>query len=311
MNVVVDGDELAREHRRYLWGLCYRLTGSAADAEDLVQETLLRALERPPARADEPVRPWLTRVAVNLGIDRLRARRRRVYDGPWLPSPVETAEDAAQEIGIEPVETEGRYDLLESVSMAFLVALEALTPRQRAIVLLCDVFDWSVREAAEALGMTETAVKTMHHRARRALSDYESSRTRRTPELVEKTRVALGRFLAALGSGDGAALESMLHAEVRHLSDGGGEFFAARRPIVGRDRVGRLMVGLAKRVDAGARVSFRMVNGMPAAVLERPPMRKIAPRSILQCEIGEDGAIRAVYWVLATKKLTAVRAVEG
>ncbi|MDI1433628.1 sigma-70 family RNA polymerase sigma factor [Polyangium sorediatum] len=304
--VMADGDGLAREHGRYLWGLCYRLTGSAADADDLVQETFLRAIERPPVRTEEPVRPWLTRVAVNLGIDRLRARRRRAYDGPWLPSPVETEGDFAPEIGIEPVETEGRYDLLESVSMAFLVALEALTPRQRAIVLLCDVFDWSVKEAADALGMTEAAVKTMHHRARRALAAYESSRTRRTPELVEKTRAALGRFLLALGSADGKALESILDAEVRHLSDGGGEFFAARLPILGRDRVGRLLVGLAKRRGAGAQFALRMVNGMPAVVLEHAPARKIAPRSVLQCEIGEDGAIRAIYWVLATKKLTAV-----
>lgn len=306
---MADGDGLAREHRRYLWGLCYRLTGSAADADDLVQETLLRAIERPPARADEPVRPWLTRVAVNLGIDRLRARRRRAYDGPWLPSPVETDGDGALEIGVEPVETEGRYDLLESVSMAFLVALEALTPRQRAIVLLCDVFDWSVKEAADALGMTETAVKTMHHRARRALSVYESSRTRRTPELVEKTRAALGRFLLALGTADGKALESMLDAEVRHLSDGGGEFFAARLPILGRDRVGRLLVGLGKRRSMATRFALRMVNGMPAVVLEHAPGRKMAPRSVLQCEIGEDGTIRAIYWVLATKKLSAVGAI--
>ena len=307
---MVDGEALAREHRRYLWGLCYRLTGSAADADDLVQETWLRAIERPPARADEPVRPWLTRVAVNLGIDRLRARRRRAYDGPWLPSPIETEGEGA-EIGIEPVETEGRYDLLESVSMAFLVALEALTPRQRAIVLLCDVFDWSVKEAAEALGMTETAVKTMHHRARSALSAYEARRTRRTPELVEKTRAALGRFLSALGSADGKTLESILHAEVRHLSDGGGEFFAARVPVVGRDRVGRLMVGLTKRLQDQPRFALRMVNGMPAVVMEREPGRKIAPRSVVQCEINEDGSIRAIYWVLASKKLTAVRAIEG
>ncbi|MDI1450997.1 sigma-70 family RNA polymerase sigma factor [Polyangium sp. 6x1] len=302
-----DADGLAREHRRYLWGLCYRLTGSAADADDLVQETLLRAIERPPVRTDEPVRPWLTRVAVNLGIDRLRARRRRAYDGPWLPSPVETEGDFEQEIAIEPVETEGRYDLLESVSMAFLVALEALTPRQRAIVLLCDVFDWSVKEAADALEMTEPAVKTMHHRARRALSAYEASRTRRTPEHVEKTRDALGRFLLALAATDGKALESLLDAEVRHLSDGGGEFFAARLPILGRDRVSRLMMGLAKRSTGTAeRFAFRMVNGMPAVVLEHAPGRKIAPRTVVQCDIGEDGAIRAIYWVLATKKLSAV-----
>ncbi|MEW6270578.1 MAG: sigma-70 family RNA polymerase sigma factor [Thermodesulfobacteriota bacterium] len=137
-----DGDALGtlfREHQRFLWGLCYRLTGSAADADDLVQATFVRALERPPARTDEPWRPWLTRVAVNLGRDLLRRRKRRGYVGPWLPSPIETGEQPLA--SFEPeiasgVTTEGRYDMLESVSIAFLVALEALTPKQRAVLLL-------------------------------------------------------------------------------------------------------------------------------------------------------------------------------
>ncbi|MEJ7733591.1 MAG: sigma-70 family RNA polymerase sigma factor [Polyangiaceae bacterium] len=86
-------DQLSREHRRFLWGLCYRMSGSAADADDLVQDTLLRAMERPPERGDEPMRPWLTRVAMNLCRDHLRRRKRRGYVGPWLPSPVELAED--------------------------------------------------------------------------------------------------------------------------------------------------------------------------------------------------------------------------
>ena len=173
--------DLAREygaHRAFLWGLCYRLTGSAADAEDLVQETFVRALSHPPARTDEPWRPWLVRVALNLGRDLLRRRRRRRYVGPWLPSPIET-EDVPP--SFEPAGDESpaaRYDLLESVSFAFLLALEALTPAQRAVLLLRDVFDYSVRETARALGFTEANVKTLHLRARRALAAYD--RTRRS-----------------------------------------------------------------------------------------------------------------------------------
>src|SRR5438046_6362126 len=166
--------------RRLLWGLCYRMTGNAADADDLVQETFVRAIEKPPRRTDEPLRPWLVRVALNLSRDLLRARRRREYVGPWLPSPIETSDEAPGRRslgeggppsheppvgGIDGGRTlEGRYDLLESVSFAFLLALERLTPIQRGVLLLMDVFDYSVKETAAALDRSEANVKTTHHR---------------------------------------------------------------------------------------------------------------------------------------------------
>src|SRR4030095_12948344 len=133
-------------HRRHLWGLCYRMTGNAADADELVQETFARALERPPARTDQPWRPWLVRVAMNLARDLLRYRRRSPYRGSWLPSPIETDSDdelPSYELAVgSGSPTEGRYELLESVSFAFLLALEALRPNQRAVLLLRDVFDY-------------------------------------------------------------------------------------------------------------------------------------------------------------------------
>src|SRR6185295_2830674 len=154
-----DYQDVFQAHERFLWGLCYRLTGSAADADDLVQETFVRAIERPPARTDMPWRPWLVRVALNLGRDLLRRRRRAGYVGPWLPAPIDTGDDASPP-SFEPEipgvgSTEGRYDLLESVTFAFLLALEALTPTQRAVLLLRDVFDYSVREVADALDLSE------------------------------------------------------------------------------------------------------------------------------------------------------------
>src|SRR5215468_10628771 len=174
-------DRLFDEHRRFLWGLCYRMTGSAADADDVVQDTFVRAMQHPPQRADLPLRPWLTKVALNLSRDVLRRRKRRDYVGPWLPSPIETDQEAGGPPSHEPVvdglhTLEGRYDLLESVSFAFLIALERLTPTARAVLLLRDVFDYSVKETAGALDRSEANVKTTHHRARQTMAAYNGVR---------------------------------------------------------------------------------------------------------------------------------------
>lgn len=300
MSVAVGADD-----RRFLWGLSYRLTGSAADADDIVQETMVRVLERPPPNLEEPLRPWLVRVALNLGRDVLRKRKRTAYVGPWLPSPVD---DDALEIAAEPASTEGRYDLLESVSFAFLLALEALTPRQRAVLLLCDVFDYSVRDAAAALGISESNVKTTHHRARAALAAYDAQRVIPLRDAADRARDALGRFLASIGAGDSASAESILSAEVRALSDGGGEFFAARVPITGKRLVAKLYIGLRKHQRPDARFVLRSMNGMPALVVEQGRHHKQAPRFVLSCDVDAEGRITAIYSVLATPKLRHVAA---
>lgn len=312
------GDVFAA-HRRFLWGLCYRLTGSAADADDLVQETFARALARPPARTDEPWRPWLVRVALNLARDLLRRRRRRAYVGPWLPSPVETtdAEPPAFEPVVtgsdgRPLTTEGRYDLLESVSFAFLLALEALTPRQRAVLLLRDVFDYSVRDTADALGATAGNVKTTHHRARRALAAYDRARCIPTRERRARTQQALEALLASLASDDPGAVERLLAADVVAVTDGAGEFHAARKPIVGPARVARFFRNIATRRRTAARVGFTTVNGLPAALVQVPDGRPgEPPRFMLRCDVDERGRITALHSVLATAKLGAVRFPAG
>jgi RNA polymerase sigma-70 factor (ECF subfamily) len=304
--------EAFEEHRGLLWGLGYRLTGSAADADDVVQETFLRAVEHPPPDTTKPWRPWLVRVAVNLGRDVLRRRRRRRYVGPWLPSPIET--DDAEVLGALEATlstgetTEGRYDLLESVSYAFLLALEALTPRQRAVLLLRDVFDYGVRDTAEALGSTEGAIKVTHHRARRAMADYDRRRVRPTASLQARTRAALESLMRAFADGDVRRAEALLAADVRAVNDGGGEFVAARVPILGRERVARFYGNVSRGGAAGARVEVRMVNGLPAMVLRHAsPKRGIAPVSVTSIELDADGLVAAVRSIVATRKLTALR----
>jgi RNA polymerase sigma-70 factor (ECF subfamily) len=301
-----------RAEERFLWGVCYRMTGCAADADDLVQETFARALERPPPDRDRPLRPWLVRVAMNLARDLLRRRRRRAYPGPWLPSPVALEEPVLEDRDGRPLTAEGRYGSLESVSFAFLLALEALTPRQRAVLLLRDVFDVSVREAAAALGVSEDNVKTLHLRARRAMRAYDRARMPPTAGLQARTRDALHRFVAALGARDQAALEALLAAEVRMLSDGGGEFAAARVPVCGRARVARVWVRLAARRTAPGRVRFPVLNGLPAIVAEDVAVGpRDAPRLVIVCGLDGEGRIATMYNVLAPRKLTALAPAGG
>jgi len=296
--------------RRFLWGLCYRMTGCAADADDLVQETFVRAIEHPPARTDEALRPWLVRVAMNLARDALRRRKRRAYVGPWLPSPIETeAEPPAYEIpGGDHATTEGRYELMESVSFAFLLALEALTPQQRAVLLLRDVFDYSVRETADALGLSEPNVKTTHHRARRAMREYDRSRAVPSRASCETTRRVLERFLTGLQTQDVAAVEKLLADDVRFVSDGGGEYLAALHPVVGRAKVARFYVRGSSRPGTVEAMEMRTLNGFPAVLVTFGLLRPRQARfGVVQCVVGADGRITALHNVLASRKLTAIR----
>lgn len=294
------------EHQRFLWGLCYRMLGDAAEAEDVVSETFARALERPPADTSRPWRPWLVRVAMNLSRDRLRARKRRPYPrSVWLPQLIE---NEALEPAYEAPSTEARYDLLESISVAFLVALETLTPKQRAVLLLRDAYGYSVREAAEALEMSESNVKTTLHRARAAMADYQ--RVERPPptEATARTREAVMRLLAAFAAGDQRALEQALVADVRVMGDGGGEYVAAPAPIVGRDLVLRFFGNVLDVMGAPATLEVRSINGRPAIVSTfTSPRAGWAPRSIMCIDVDAAGRVLAVHNVMATPKLARVR----
>jgi RNA polymerase sigma factor (sigma-70 family) len=302
--------ETLETDRRLLWGLCYRMTGNAADADDLVQETFVRALEHPPPRTDEPLRPWLVRVAMNLSRDLLRRRRRRDYTGPWLPSPVATDEESLP--SFEPAAPSAdspaaRYDMLESISFAFLLALEALTPTQRAVLLLRDVFDYSTTETAQALDRTEANVKVTLLRARKRMRDYDRQRVDLSPAKREATRRALEQFLLYLNERDAAGLESLLAADVVSLSDGGGEVQAALQPIRGRDKMLRLIAALNTKIKGKPRVEWRVLNGLPALLFEDVDSTATrATRYTVHIELNDDGHIRRLDSVLAPGKLTAV-----
>jgi RNA polymerase sigma-70 factor (ECF subfamily) len=299
-------DAAFKANDRYLWGILYRMTGVAADADDLLQDTFRRALEKPPKRIDEPLRPWLVKVAMNLARDHLRKRKRTAYVGPWLPSPIETPKEENPP-GFELPSTEARYDLLESVTFAFLIALEALTPSQRAVLLLRDVFDYSVRETAEALALSEANVKTTHLRARRAMEHYEAHRTKPTAEAQEETTRLLTEFFSHLAAQDVAAIEAMLAEDVRAANDGGGEFYAALRIIRGQRKVRLLYQKLSLKRGFPIWFEVRLINGMPGIVAQFGPGKAREGARAAFLPVIEGGRIRELHSVLATRKLTALR----
>jgi Sigma-70, region 4 len=217
--------------------------------------------------------------------------------GPCLPGSIETPHHGSP-ASYEPVVDEGRilesrYDLMESVSLAFLQALEALTPTQRAVLLLCDVFDYSAAEVAAALDLSEGNARTIHHRARRAMEAYEARRTRPTAASRQRTSQALERFLDLIGKADVIGIERMLAADIRAVADGGGEFTASPYPIVGRESVAKLFVRLGSSRTAAVRI--RMVdhlNGFPAVLFDfDAPMGRRPPRLVLSADLNADGLI--------------------
>jgi RNA polymerase sigma-70 factor (ECF subfamily) len=242
-------------------------------------------------------------------IDALRRRRRRAYAGAWLPSPVEAPDGEGLDLRpSDAPDPEARYGLAESATYAFLVALEALGPRQRAVLLLRDVLGHSAREAAELLGGSEGGVRVLHLRARRALEAYDERRCVPTPALRERHRAALQGFLDCLLADDPRGLEALLAESVVTVTDAAGEFTALATPLAGRERVARLyLVAARNRRETGTRTEIRLVNGLPAALiaLERP-VRRQAPRTLLRCELDAEGRIVLVQAILAPRKLAAL-----
>jgi RNA polymerase sigma-70 factor (TIGR02957 family) len=240
-------------HRNLLFTVAYEMLGSAADAEDVLQETWLRwagvDLEQVRDR-----RTYLVRITTRLALNRLRtmARRRESYVGPWLPEPLLTAPDVAEDV-----------ELAESLSMAMMLVLETLSPTERAVFVLREAFDVGYDEIAEAVGKTPAAVRQIAHRARR----HVDARRPRERVSASETRAALESFQRALRTGDLQGLLDVLAPDVVLVADGGGVRQAAVRPVTGAGRVARFMAGGLGKVTGVLTIETRIVNGSPALVV--------------------------------------------
>jgi RNA polymerase sigma-70 factor (TIGR02957 family) len=251
-------------HRRLLFSVAYQMLGSVADAEDVVQDTWLRwsAADRSEV-TDE--RAYLVRITTRLALDRLGSARarRETYVGPWLPEPLLTGAPPVAAAPRDP-EPEEAVELGEQVSLALLVVLETLSPAERAVFVLREVFAMSVAEVAGALGRSEAAVRQMAHRAR----EHVQARQPRFDTDKRAQREVTERFFDAVGGGDLDALLEALAPDVVLISDGGGRTRAALRPIIGADKVARWLVAIARQGASipDLRMEVAEVNGWPAVV---------------------------------------------
>jgi RNA polymerase sigma-70 factor, ECF subfamily len=224
--------DLFQEHRRRLFAVAYRMLGSASDAEDVVQDAWLRFSAARPSDLRSP-QAYLTTIVTRLCLDRLKSARaaREEYVGPWLPEPVLTDDRE---------EPEKSVALAESVTLAFMVLLETLSPEERAVFLLREVFDHEYDEIAAMLDLKPANCRQLFHRAKLHIAE----RRPRYHDTVDAKRPLVDRFVHALRDGDGDALTSVLADDVGFWSDGGGKVLAARRPIFGRDHVVQVLVGI-------------------------------------------------------------------
>jgi RNA polymerase sigma-70 factor (ECF subfamily) len=293
-------------HRPVLFGLCYRMTGDVATAEDLVQETFVRALTHPPADRDRSWAPWLVRVATNLAIDALRRRRRQPYTGPWLPGLVETPPGAPLEPVAPASDPELRLAAAQSLSYGFMLALEVLTPMQRATLLLRDAFGYSGPETAQMLGVSDENVRITLHRARKRLQGAEPEALDRARARAEHSVGLLAELAAAAGAGDEAGLLARMAEGVELRSDGGGRYAAALKPITGRDRVTKFILGVGPKHQV-LDVALRWLNCEPMLLMSSTPLAaRVAPRTAMRAVFDEAGRASAIHLVLAPGKLHGV-----
>jgi RNA polymerase sigma-70 factor (ECF subfamily) len=244
-------------YRGLLFTIAYRMTGSAADAEDLVQDAYVRyaSTDRDVVR---DVKAFLVTILTRLALDKLKSaqKQREEYIGPWLPEPVFTGIDG------DPYARAARD---EHIEMALLRTLERLSPQERAVLLLYEVLDHDHNEIADLLGITSAASRQLLHRAKERVA---AEKRRFTPP-PEQQRRLIESFVAAAVNGDVAALRNVLAEDVVSLADGGGKSFAAKRPVHGADAVAKMWVGIVTKFGEGVDVSIEEVNGQLALVGRR------------------------------------------
>jgi RNA polymerase sigma-70 factor (ECF subfamily) len=271
------------DHRSLLFTVAYEMLGSAAEAEDVVQETWLRWADIGDAARDEVrvPRAYLVRMVTRQALNRLRtlARQREDYVGEWLPEPLLTSPDVAEDV-----------ELAESVSIAMLTVLETLGPAERAVFVLREVFDVPYDQIAEAVDKSSAAVRQIAHRARRHVT---ARRPRMEVSRTEQQQV-VERFLAAVTTGDVQGLMDVLAPDVVLVADGGGLAPAVRRPVEGMERVAAFL----SRFPHGAEVATLLINGAVAARVDPGGEFNTALTFVV-----EDGRIACIYVIRNPHKL--------
>jgi RNA polymerase sigma-70 factor (ECF subfamily) len=251
--------ETFETYRAYLFGIAYRMLGSAMDAEDMVQETYLR-YQATPSEAIHSLKAYLATILTRLCLDQLHLarRQREVYVGPWLPEPLLTEPTSE---ATDPAE---RIDTEETISLAFLLLLEQLQPFERAVFLLREVFEYEYAEIATMLGKSEAACRRSFSRAKHHLSAHRP----RFSASPETHRQLLTSYFQAVEAGEMTTLQELLADEVALWADAGGKIKqAALRPILGRDAVVRFSLGTKRFLPEGARAQVAEVNAQPALIV--------------------------------------------
>ncbi|MBB5912138.1 RNA polymerase sigma-70 factor (ECF subfamily) [Nocardia transvalensis] len=301
-----DATRVFADHRELLFSVVYNMLASVADTEDVLQETWLAWVSRNSPGGDEIEHPraYLVRIAINQALARRAAisRRRETYVGPWLPEPL-VAGDAQTGDSADAAEIALRS---ESVSMAMLVVLETLSPLERAVFVLHDVFGYSHTDIAGMLHRSDAAIRQLAHRAR---EHVHARRPRRQADPRTQRRVT-EKFLVTSQRGDDlAGLLELLAPDVTLWSDGGGKRRAALRPVEGRERILRLIAnpGLLQQVPA-LEIGYRLVNGDPAAVLFSDGV----PFTVVVLDIDPaTELIRGIYAVSNPDKLAHITTRAG
>jgi RNA polymerase sigma-70 factor (ECF subfamily) len=274
-------------HRNLLFTVAYEMLGSAADAEDVLQETWLRWVKVDLEQVRDQ-RAYLVRITTRQSLNRLRTmkHRREAYVGQWLPEPLLTAPDVAEDV-----------ELAESMSMAMMLVLETLSPTERAVFVLREVFDVGYDEIAEAVGKSPAAVHQIAHRARRHV---EARRPRQTAS-PNQARAAVESFQRALETGDPQGLLDVLAPDVVLVSDGGGVKRAALQPVIGAEKVVRFYLGGSAKLESTITCEPTVINGSPALVL-----RLDGEIDGIMAVRVEDDRITGLYNVRNPGKLTHV-----